>query len=82
MSPLTVVGPTLYFMVNNGGSAIWKSDLTAQGTAPITSTRRRRIAKDFTAFGNLLTFTGGPPPSLWATDGTAAGTRRLSTSAR
>jgi hypothetical protein len=80
MSPLTVVGPTLYFMVNNGGSAIWKSDLTAQGTAP--SSPSAAIAKDFTAFGNLLTFTGGPASQLWPPTGTAAGTPPPPTSAR
>jgi ELWxxDGT repeat protein len=76
MSPLTVVGSTLYFMINNGGSAIWKSDLTAPGTAPVITVGG--VAKNFTAFGTLITFSGGPASQLWATDGTAAGTRRLS----
>jgi ELWxxDGT repeat protein len=76
MSPLTAVGSNLYFMVNSAGSAIWKSDLTAQGTAPVITVGG--VAKNFAAFGNLFTFAGGPASQLWATDGTAAGTRRVS----
>ncbi len=93
-----VVNPSLPFPVDaavidgrivfNGfdprhGAQVWVSDLTPEGTAPLTQTGFSLAAgsdvRAPTALGARIVFgiDDGTASSLWASDGTAAGTVRL-----
>jgi ELWxxDGT repeat protein len=90
VSDVAVVGPELYFAAETSATKaqVFRSDGTAAGTRPILdlpcvnctgpfyplSYTRLGSLVYFTAWANGSNFSG---PSLWRTDGTAAGTVRL-----
>jgi ELWxxDGT repeat protein len=82
---LTVFNGALFFMVNDGTSAIelWRSDGSTAGTVlikrifPSGSSATTLAASDLTLAGNTLFFAasdGASGPQLWKSDGTAADT--------
>jgi ELWxxDGT repeat protein len=83
---LTNLGGTLYFATDNAitGTSFWKSDGTANGTVLIKqiSTQRGGLS-DFTLAGGTIYFQDanlqGNVINLYASDGTAAGTRVIQT---
>ena len=83
---LTNLGGTLYFATDNAtsGTSFWKSDGTAAGTVLIKQISPQRGGlKDFTLAGNTIYFQDanlqGNVINLYASDGTAAGTRVIQT---
>lgn len=86
---LRALGGRLYFFATtDDGTFLWRSDGTPAGTVPVTGLPDIVAAegaapaevRDAAVHGDLLYFiadTGGEGQELWATDGTANGTRRL-----
>jgi ELWxxDGT repeat protein len=82
-----VVGATLYFLAN-GNRELWKSDGTPDGTVPLKSLGTGEgfssgTLHSLTALQGALFFTvassTSPSRELWRTDGSVAGTVRVST---
>ncbi len=88
---IMVLDGTLYFFAISkpewrfGGSELWKSDGTAEGTVPVRrvcySGCHHRSLSEMTVFDGALYFSGHDPAhgrELWTSDGTTAGTVLLS----
>ncbi len=77
---LEAVGEDIYFVKDNFSSlTLWKSDGTSKGTHPII-TQGQYAIDHLTAAGGKLYFSGTDRQAgeeLWVTDGTVAGTMRL-----
>jgi ELWxxDGT repeat protein/VCBS repeat-containing protein len=76
---LTNVNGTLFFTIHDDPTQLWKSDGTAEGTAPIkTWTDHFSSLSELTPFQGQLYFTvddGEHGRELWRSDGTTAGTQ-------
>lgn len=91
-SGLCAAGGTVFFSANDAGgfARLWKSDGTAAGTVRVEGVEESypegmTLSQGLVYFTTLGLGTFGEPPqvytakNLWRTDGTAAGTVRLST---
>ncbi|MFI5456862.1 MAG: ELWxxDGT repeat protein [Isosphaerales bacterium] len=91
ISNLTVSGGTVYFTAQTtSGEQLWASDGTAAGTVPLTSNSTTSSSTasgginptNLTNVNGILFFQGSDPTtgdaSLWASNGTVAGTVELS----
>lgn len=90
---LTAMGNTLFFTANDGvsGEELWRSDGTAAGTVMVGDFTNPDTSygyyyyggfRNLTAVGGTLFFSledGVNGPELWSSDGTAAGSRVLTT---
>ncbi|MDB5146156.1 MAG: hypothetical protein JWQ57_176 [Mucilaginibacter sp.] len=89
-SNLTVYNGKVYFAANDGvnGTELWKTDGTAAGTTMVKDINPARIGSNgsmpanLTVVNGVLIFTGTdsdsvPTSAVFKTDGTAAGTTRL-----
>lgn len=76
MSNFVAVDNTFYFTVTNGGTTIWKSDGTTDGTVQVITFPDQ--VGGFTALGSKLLFVRNEAhvtgSELWVSDGTLAGT--------
>jgi ELWxxDGT repeat protein len=75
-------GERLYFLADDAtGPALWSTDLTTPGTQRVATLPPFSLTYDVIGAGDRIFFLEGPPShfpsSLWTSDGTAAGTRRV-----
>ena len=79
----TVMGGVMYFMRNEGGEVLWRSDGTEAGTVPVKQVTTPGTAygpRNLIAAGGVLYFSGNDGQAgfeLWFSDGTPAGTGML-----
>jgi ELWxxDGT repeat protein len=81
----TVVGGIAYFAAFRSGdfwTELWRTDGTPEGTWQITHVGPEKYVPTLTAFRGRVAFVamdsdGGGDPTLWTSDGTAAGTAPL-----
>jgi ELWxxDGT repeat protein len=77
--PLTAIGDALYFGAwdDEGSVGLWRSDGTAEGTAPVTGLEHGFQPYDLTMVGDTLYFGAYDRDgrwALWRSDGTPEGT--------